>query len=106
MPSISSSNTNIGTSAPGIVIKIGSNTLATSNTFIRFRNGAGLTQGTVSSNGATGVNYVTTSDARLKTNIVDFDGGLDMVSRINVKKYEFIAAPGKETIGLLLGWLF
>ena len=95
-------NTNSGTNADGIVIEIGpSSNPGSANYFVRFRDGDGTQVGGVRGNGVGGVSYTTSSDARLKTKIDDFAGGLDMVSRMKVRKYEFIEAPGNERIGFL-----
>jgi hypothetical protein len=95
-------NTSQTVNADGIEISIGpvSNPSST-NDFIQFRDGDGTLIGQVDGNGAGGVFYGTTSDARLKTNIDNFAGGLDMVSRMKVRKYEFIEAPGNQKIGFL-----
>ncbi len=95
-------NTNTSIHADGIIIETGPlNNPTSSNSFITFQDGNGTQVGWVRGNFVGGVTYATSSDARLKTNIDDFTGGLDMVSRMKVRKYEFIEAPGKERIGFL-----
>jgi hypothetical protein len=95
-------NTSTSTNADGIDVELGpTSNPGTSNYFIRFRDGDGTHIGGVSGNGSGGVFYGSVSDARLKTKINDFEGGLDMVSRMKVRKYEFIESPGNERIGFL-----
>ena len=69
--------------------------------FVIFQDGDGSTIGTIDGNGSGGVRYNETSDARLKTKIRDYSGGLQTVSQIRVKKYEMKSAPGIESIGLI-----
>ncbi len=95
-------NSSTSTNADGIVIRIGPNANPVSgNTFAMFEDGDGTYLGGVLGDGAGGVTYATASDARLKTNITSFQDGLDMVTRMDVKRYEFISAPGKQQVGFL-----
>lgn len=95
-------NTSTSTNADGILIRLGplANPIS-GNSFIIFEDGNGSYLGGVLGDGAGGVTYANASDARLKTNITAFQGGLDMIARMDVKRYEFISAPGKEQIGFL-----
>lgn len=95
-------NTSTSVGADGITIKIGpTSNPGEGNNLLQFFDGDGTYVGWVGGDAGGGVNYGTPSDARLKTNIVDFAGGLDMVFRMKVRKYEFIEAPGKERIGFI-----
>jgi hypothetical protein len=70
----------------------GLDTLATTNKFIRFTNDTGTTQGQISGTGTTGnVLYTTTSDARLKHDVVETHLGLTDLMNINIKDYVFNA---------------
>lgn len=63
-------------------------TLATTNRFVRFLNNAGVTQGQISGTGTTGnVVYTTTSDARMKHDIVDTQLGLNDLLALKVRDY-------------------
>ena len=94
---------NQSTSDPdGITIKAGPDVNpGTAVDYIIFKDGDGDNIGTIDGNGTGGVRYNTTSDARLKTKIRDYSGGLETVSQIKVRKYEKKSAPGIELIGLL-----
>jgi hypothetical protein len=69
--------------------------------FIIFQDGDGSLVGSIDGDGTGGVNYNETSDARLKTKIRDYSGGLHTLSQIQVRKYEMKSAPGIEKIGLI-----
>ena len=77
-----------------------SNPTATTD-WVIFADGDGSVVGTIAGNGSGGTDYNTTSDRRLKQNIRDFTGALDMLSSISPKKYEFISAPNKTGIGFI-----
>ncbi len=95
-------NQNTTGHADGITIQIGPDENPTGgNMFIIFRDGSQSRVGSINGNYSGGINYNTTSDARLKTNIVDCNEGLDVVSRMKVRNYEMISAPGKKQIGFL-----
>ena len=95
-------NSNTGTSSDGIEIQLGPvANPSPANRFINFKDGDGTIIAFISGDNSGGVNYSTTSDARLKTNIQDFNRGLDLVSKLRVKSYEFISSPGKESIGFI-----
>lgn len=56
---------------------------------------------------SSGVSYVTTSDMRLKKNIVETKTGLDILKKISIKDYEFIdRAQGQVVQGILAQQLF
>ncbi len=70
--------------------------------FVEFlRNGGSDYSGYICGDNATGVFYTTLSDRRLKMNIEDYYGGIEMLKNIKVRKYEMRAAPGKKQIGFI-----
>jgi hypothetical protein len=91
-----------GTAADGIRITIGSTTVVpgSGNYFLDFRGNYGGARGRVSGT-ATGVSYVTTSDERLKQNIEDLTGALDMLKSIKPRTFEFKLTPGERYIGFI-----
>ena len=91
-----------GTDSDGIIIKAGPDSNPdTGIDFIIFHDGDGDNVGTIDGNGTGGVRYNTTSDARLKTKIRDYTGASKTISKIKVRKYEKISAPGIERIGMI-----
>jgi len=52
--------------------------------------------GSISQNSATTVAYNTTSDRRIKENIADRASGLDLLAKIKVRDYNYIADPDKQ----------
>ena len=94
-------NTNTGPDTDGMIIKVGAANPTDQADLVIFHNGSGNTLGTIEGNGSGGVNYTTTSDARLKTKIEDYDEALKTVNQIGIKKYERIANPGNEEIGVI-----
>ena len=62
------------------------------------RGGDGALVGSISQASATSVAYNTTSDRRLKENIVDSTSGLDLLSKIRVRDYNYISDPGQPTL--------
>lgn len=100
-------NTNGSNSDNGVRIGIG---LATnpvgSNNYLRFDDGSGALIGTVRGSGGGGVQYQTTSDRRLKMNIVDLEDALKIVNQIQPRKYEFKSAPGVKRTGFIAQELY
>ena len=94
-------NSSIATNANGIAILVGAATPTASNHFIRFQKFGSAGIGSISGNGSGGVAYNTTSDARLKMNIKEYSNALETLSNIGIKKYERIANPGIEEIGVI-----
>jgi len=62
-------------------------------------NGTGV--GAVRIAGSNTVAYDTTSDYRLKENVVDLTGARARLDSLNVKRFNFIADPGKTVDGVL-----
>jgi hypothetical protein len=66
-----------------------------------FRNAADTIIGTISQNGTTGVAYNTSSDYRLKENVVDLDGAIDRLNQLPVHRFNFIADPDTVVDGFI-----
>jgi len=95
-------NQNQGTNSDGIIIEAGPNSNPGPGVdFVIFQDGDGSIVGTIDGNGIGGIMYNNSSDARLKTKIRDYSGGLQTVSQMKVRLYEKKSAPGNETIGFL-----
>ena len=75
------------------------------NDYIRFNDVGGYV-GYIDGDGAGGINFGTSSDARLKMKIVDLPSALDKVLNIRVRQYEMKSAPGKEQVGFLAQELY
>jgi len=77
-------------------------------TYIIFRNAANSIIGSVTQNsGAAAVTYNTTSDRRLKENIIDSGLGLNELIEISVREFNFISDPNKaKTQGLIAQELY
>jgi hypothetical protein len=57
--------------------------------------------GSISQNGTTAVAYNTTSDYRLKENIVPLTGAADRVNQLEVRRFNFIAEPDRVVDGFI-----
>jgi len=57
--------------------------------------------GSISQNGTTAVSYNTTSDYRLKENIVPLTGATDRVNQLEVRRFNFIADPDRVVDGFV-----
>ena len=89
-------NTNAVAGDNVVLIGGGPNAADTTTALIRFYDAAVTTpQGTITRNGAAAVAYNTTSDARLKENLVDTVIGLAELMRVKVRDGNFIAEPGR-----------
>jgi hypothetical protein len=95
-------NTSLTTGGNGLDIQTGPivNPSA-SNAYLRFKDGDGDVVGKISGNGSGGVTYHTTSDRRLKTNIKEYNSGLDLVKAIQPRIYERKSLLGKFEIGFI-----
>lgn len=97
-------NTANSATANGLTIWAGSNANGILVQFID--HSSGVEHGTIKLV-PSGVNYVTASDERLKKNINDTKLGLDALSKISIKDYEFIdRAKGQVFQGILAQDLF
>jgi len=78
-----------------------SKTGAASDTMIGFyKNGSATAVGTITST-STATAYNTTSDYRLKENVVDLDNGIDRLKQIPVHRFNFIADPDTTVDGFI-----
>lgn len=89
-------NTADSTTGHGISIRAGSNT-ASGAILSLYQRPDGSTIGSVLQSSATTVSYNTTSDKRLKENIIDAVDGLNLLHQIKVRDYNYIADPEKIT---------
>lgn len=89
-----------GTAPEGIVIKLGVATPSTGDGFVNFYSSGGFMT-RITGDGAGGITYNTSSDARLKENVVDTRYSIDDLMKIRVRDYNFISAPGKMTTGVI-----
>ena len=74
----------------------------TGSDYIRFNNSAGNQAGEISQSGTTSVSYTTSSDYRLKENVVDIADGIARVKQLAPKRFNFIEdGPDKVVDGFL-----
>ncbi len=93
-------NKSTNLNADGLRIRLKATNPNTANYFIGFYNGSNVQRGRITGNG-TGVTYNTASDRRLKTNIVDINNALQIINKIQPRKYEFKANLGVEEYGFI-----
>lgn len=97
-------NTSTNTNADVLKIRVGRTTAPTSsNSFIAFfdgNGGQGTVRGRIQGNG-TGTTYNTTSDRRLKTNIVNIDNALNLINNIQPRIYEYKENLGTQEYGFI-----
>lgn len=74
-------------------------TVTADRTIIRFNNPNGGVGG-INTNGSSTI-YYTSSDYRLKENVVDLTGSIDRIKQLPVHKFNFIADPDKTVDGFL-----
>jgi len=73
---------------------------ASGNLYIGFGyNGSGI--GSITQNGTSGVSFNTSSDYRLKENVVPMEGALDRVDALKPSRFNFIADADKTVDGFL-----
>jgi len=66
---------------------------------IRFFNGDGSSGGGILQNTSTGViNYATTSDYRLKTDVIGLDNAVDRLKQLKPVRFKWLAAPGGRAV--------
>ncbi|MBI1287936.1 MAG: hypothetical protein GC178_10185 [Flavobacteriales bacterium] len=92
---------NAGGYANGLLVKAGQNTQSVNNRFISFRRPDGTEIGAVRQTSSSGVDYNTTSDERLKTNITPTAKGLQDLMQIEVKDYVYKEDPKKPQTGFI-----
>ena len=89
-------NTGGGTTSNGLTIMAGSNSTGAAVMLYMYRPD-GTALGSITQTSATSVAYNTTSDRRIKEHIVDSASGLDLLAKIKVRDYNYIADPDKQT---------
>ena len=85
-------------SGPGIILQ--DTTIQNNSTFIGFHNGSSRIGG-IYSNGTTGITYSTSSDYRLKENVIEVTDGISRVKLLKPSRFNFIADPDKTVDGFL-----
>ncbi len=99
-------NINTASTADGIIIQIGpTSNPGAGNHFINFEDGDGTVVGKVQGDGSGGVTYNTTSDRRIKRNIVDTHYGIEDVLNIQVRDYNPLNSE-KDVTGFIAQELF
>ncbi len=93
-------NTNTDSGAGGIRIRLARTFPGSSNYYIGFYSSFGTNRGRVVGNGS-GVLYETASDRRLKTNIISIEKALELIDKIQPRKYEYKELKGKEEYGFI-----
>ncbi|MCX6111498.1 MAG: tail fiber domain-containing protein, partial [Proteobacteria bacterium] len=88
-------NTAGGTTSNGLQIRAGSNS-STGAVMAYFIRPDSTAIGSITQNSTTTVAYNTTSDHRIKENITDSASGLDLLARIRVRDYNYIADPANQ----------
>ena len=88
-----------GTNANGIVAK--TTRAATGSTFAVFLNSSNGIAGSIIHNGATTVNYSSSSDQRLKENIADADDAGSKIDSIQVRKFDWKADGSHQDYGMV-----
>jgi hypothetical protein len=76
-------------------------TRGTDGTFISFYHTSGSVIGSIQNNGGTGTLFNTSSDYRLKENVVNIADGVDRVKQLSPKRFNFIADNTKTVDGFL-----
>jgi len=85
---------------PGIVMRDIDSSPTYSNRFIRFQTNAGTEIGNIAAQGGS-VAYITSSDYRLKENVVPMTGSIDRLKALNPSRFNFIADPDTTVDGFL-----
>jgi hypothetical protein len=77
-------------------------TRGTGGTFMQFfHSGTGSVIGSITNSGGTATAYNTSSDYRLKENVVPLTGAIDRVNDLQVHRFNFIADPDKTVDGFI-----
>jgi hypothetical protein len=93
-------NGSISNNGIGLIVQAGPLVNPT-NQFIRFKDGDGTIIGSVAGDGAGGIQYNTTSDRRLKTDIRTFGHGLPLLMQMRPAIYQRKSKPGLDEIGFI-----
>lgn len=99
-------NTSSGPYANGLLIRAGQNSQTVNNRFISFQRTNGAEIGAIRQVTTNGVDYNTTSDERLKTNITPTAKGLQDLMQIEVKDYVYKEDMDKPQTGFIAQQVF
>jgi hypothetical protein len=99
-------NTGNGAYSNGLEIKAGQNTQSVNNRFISFVKPNGTEIGAIRQINSSSVDYNTTSDERLKTNITPTAKGLQDLMKIEVKDYVYKEDMDKPQTGFIAQQVF
>jgi len=88
-----------GTNQNGFIVK--TTRSATGSAFAGFVNSSGTVIGSISQDSSSTVNYITSSDQRLKENITDSDDSGNVIDAIQVRKFNWIADGAHEKYGFI-----
>jgi hypothetical protein len=94
-----------GTVNPGTAVGIGyvvvGNSAASTGYGFQFFQRSGVEVGSITQSGTTGVSYNTTSDYRLKENVVPLSGATERVKELRPSRFNFVTEPGRVIDGFL-----
>jgi hypothetical protein len=77
-------------------------TRGNAGTFMQFfHSGTGSQIGSITNSGGTATAYNTSSDYRLKENVVSLTGAIDRVNQLQVRRFNFIADPDRTVDGFI-----
>ena len=88
-----------GTNLNGIVLK--TTRTATGTDFIKFLNSDGNVAGKINHNGTTTVNYASTSDYRLKENVISISNAITRLKTLKPYRFNFKSEPDRTVDGFL-----
>jgi hypothetical protein len=104
-PTFVFTDTNPSNTGGRTALEITTGTFSTSDTtslYCNFLRGDGTQRGRIRSNGATAVAYETTSDYRLKENVVTLSNGIDRLQQLKPYRFNFIDdGPGRVVDGFI-----
>jgi hypothetical protein len=99
--SITNQNTDNCNPAHGLIFRAGQNSSSSGSAFFSFRRPDDTVLGTITQNGATAIAYNTSSDYRLKENVVPVDNGISRLQQLKPSRFNFIEEPGRTVDGFL-----
>jgi hypothetical protein len=95
-------NQNTGTSTDGLKVSLNPVTPLTGAYWLAcYQNTGSTLAGGVRADGAGNVVFATTSDRRLKQNIIEFSNTLSIIEKLEPKQYEFKRVPGVNQFGFI-----
>ena len=84
-----------------VTIQAGTNAGDTVTHYMNFRRHDGTGIGYIAMNGAAAVNYSTSSDYRLKENVVPLANATDRLKKLQPRRFNFISEPGRMIDGFV-----